>query len=240
MEVNRNSRTVKLSGVEVDLLYKWLMDEQLKDELRQAYNSRAAEREAKEIPEWRIGQRAGFADMLLREGKQTLLELGAGTGVDSRYFHDHGIDVLCTDLSPENVRYCQSKGLNARVMDYTQFNLPRASYDAVYAMNSLLHLPKGNLPGVLKSIRTVLKDDGLFFMGVHGGIDSEGVWELDHYEPKRFFAFYTDNQLKEILSGVFEIEAFVVTEVEGENDDLHHQSFILRKRPDNPSYEAAD
>jgi hypothetical protein len=41
MEVNRNSRTVKLSGVEVELLYKWLMDEQLKDELRQAYNSRA-------------------------------------------------------------------------------------------------------------------------------------------------------------------------------------------------------
>lgn len=211
------------------MLYKWRMDDHLKEQLRQAYNMRAAERDARRIADWRSELRANFADMLLHEGKHTLLELGAGTGVDGRYFLERGIDVLCTDLSPENIRYCQGKGLNARVMDYTQFDLPPASYDAVYAMNSLLHLPKRDLPGVLQSIRAVLKDEGLFFMGVYGGMESEEVWELDQYEPKRFFAFYTDHQLKEVLATSFHIEDFRVTEVEGEEDELHHQAVILRK-----------
>lgn len=205
------------------------MDEELRERLRQAYNLKAAERDSREIPEWRSGLRNDFAALLLREGKHTLLELGAGPGIDGRYFQEQGLDVLCTDLSPEMVRLCQAKGLKARVMDNTQFDLSAASFDAVYAMNSLLHLPKGDLAAVLGRIQSVLKPEGLFFMGVYGGVDSEGVWEEDDHEPRRFFAFYTDDQLKRLLSQFFDILTFTVMPNVGTSDNLHHQGVVLRK-----------
>lgn len=205
------------------------MDKELKDRLRQAYNVKAAERDSRSVPDWRTNLRDNFANLLLQEKKQSLLELGAGPGRDGRYFQELGFEVLCTDLSPEMVRLCREKGLRAEVMDITNIKLPPASFDAVYAMNSLLHLPKKELPAVLQQIKTVLMPDGLFFMGVYGGIDREEIWEEDLYEPKRFFAFYTDDQLKQILLAYFDIHSFTVTENVGKGDDPHHQSVILRK-----------
>jgi SAM-dependent methyltransferase len=116
-------------------------------------------------------------------------------------------------------------------MDNNHFDLPPASFDAVYAMNSLLHLPKKDLPAVLHNIQTVLKPDGLFYIGVYGGVESEGIWEEDDYVPKRFFAFYMDDQLKQILSEFFNIEDFTVTKTVETGDGPHHQSAVLRKIP---------
>jgi len=42
-------------------------------------------------------------------------------------------------------------------------------------MNSLLHVPKSDLPRVLTSIDSVLDDGGLFYMGVYGGEDFEVI-----------------------------------------------------------------
>jgi SAM-dependent methyltransferase len=128
------------------------------------------------------------------------------------------------------VRFCQAKGLNARVMDMAHFDLPPATFDAVYAMNSLLHLPKKDLPAVLNHIQTVLKPDGLFYMGVYGGVDSEGIWEDDDYQPKRFFSFYTDDQLKQLLTAHFEIHSFTAVPYGGKEANLTHQSAVLRNR----------
>jgi SAM-dependent methyltransferase len=205
------------------------MDEELKARLREAYDLKAADRDRRTISDWRLRPRNDFAALLKREGKQTLLELGSGPGNDGRYFHDEGFDVLCTDLSPEHVRLCQQKGLKARVMDNTNIDLPAASFDAAFAMNSLLHLPKRDLPAVLERIETVLKPDGLFFVGVYGGIDSEGIHQDDDHKPKRFFAFYSDDNLKRILSAVFRIESFAAVSYEDDNPDMHWQAAVLRR-----------
>lgn len=206
------------------------MDNQLKAQLRQAYDLKADERDKRPTAEWRATLRNEFGRLLLQEGKQTLLELGAGPGIDGRYFQELGLDVLCTDLSPEMVRLCQEKGLKAKVMDNTEIDFPPATFDAVYAMNSLLHLPKKDFPAVLQMIRTILKPEGLFFIGVYGGIESEGTWEEDVYEPKRFFAFYTDERLKEILTDYFEIYSFAAVDYTDKEADVYHQSAILRKK----------
>ena len=204
------------------------MDDELKNQLRLAYDLRAAERDGKTIADWRMGPRNDFAALLKQEGKRTLLELGAGPGNDGRYFQDEGFDVLCTDLSPEHVRLCQEKGLKARVMDNTQMDLSPNSFDAVYAMNSLLHLPKKDLPAVLESIKSVLKPEGLFFLGVYGGVDSEGIHEEDSHEPKRFFALYSDDNLKHIVAKVFQIESFTAVPYESDNPDMVWQAAVLR------------
>lgn len=197
--------------------------------LRQAYDRYAAERDQHGIETWKVVERQQFLDMLQAEDKERLLEIGAGPGRDSKFFQDHGLKVTCTDLSPEMVALCRAKGLDAHVMDFLHLDFPDASFDAVYALNCLLHVPKGDLATVLANIQRLLKPNGLFFMGVYGGDEFDGIWPLDHYEPKRYFAFYADEQIKAIVSNYFDMVYFKAVALEAE-ERRHFQSMILRQK----------
>lgn len=202
--------------------------EQIKSNLIESYNKNAAQREVQAIENWKVELRADFLSLIKEENKSSLLEIGPGAGKDSLFFQESGLEVKCIDLSPELVKLCQQKGLDAQVMDMTELSLPRESFDAVYALNSLLHIPKNDLPIVLKNIQNVLKPNGLFYMGVYGSEnDTEHIWENDPYTPKRFFAFYSDEHLQEITGQYFKQISFKRITVEG--SEHHFQRLILRK-----------
>lgn len=205
------------------------MDDKLRHHLLTAYNQHAQEREGQSLSPWKLEERDNFLTILQRMGKHSLLEIGAGTGKDAKFFQDSGLQVVCTDLSPEMIRLCRQRGLHAHVMDLTQLEFPGRSFDAVYALNCLLHVPKAGLRQVLQGIHAVLKPGGLFYLGVYGGYDFEGVWEDDRYEPKRFFSFYTDEHLREVLEILFQVYSFKRIHLERDNPELHFQAFILRK-----------
>jgi len=206
------------------------VEDELRAGLRESYGRKARERDLQAVKPWKAEERRRFLVLLREEERRTLLELGAGPGKDGEFFRDHGLDVLCTDLSPEMVALCKSKGLAARVMDVSDLDLPPETFDAAYAFNSLLHVPDRELPAVLRGILAVLKPGGLFYLGVYGGKDHEGVWEDDPYEPKRFFSFRTGERLGEIVAGPFDAHSFRRIALEGRTDGLHFQSVILRKR----------
>lgn len=131
------------------------------------------------------------------------------------------------------IKLCRDKGLNARVMSFYNLDFPNYHFDSIWALNCLLHVPKEDMKKVLSEIKRVLKPSGLFYLGVYGGENSEGVWEDDHYSPKRFFSFYDDETLKELLSESFHIEYFKVVpkEIVGGNVQFHSfQSVILRNK----------
>jgi SAM-dependent methyltransferase len=201
---------------------------QIKSNLIETYNKHAAARESQIIENWKIELRAEFFSLITKENKTSLLEIGPGAGKDSLFFQQNGLSVKCIDLSPELVKICQQKGLDAQVMDMTELSFPEESFDVVYALNSLLHIPKSDLPAVLKNIQTILKPDGLFYMGVYGSeTESEHIWENDPYTPKRFFAFYSDEHLQEITGQYFELISF--KKITFEENVPHFQRLILRK-----------
>jgi SAM-dependent methyltransferase len=196
--------------------------------LTASYNNHAQERERYAVDPWKVDVRANFRALLEQEQKQFLLEIGAGAGKDSLFFSKQGLEVTCIDLSPEMVKICRQKGLSAHVMDMTRLEFPPESFDAVYALNSLLHLPKIEFPMVLENIKKVLKPTGLFYLGVYGGEEFEGIWEQDSYNPKRFFSFHTDENIQKITSQVFDLLSFRQMKVGRSN--LLFQSLILRRR----------
>jgi SAM-dependent methyltransferase len=151
--------------------------EAAKRDLRRAYDQRADFREAMADTAWKQLERARFREHLRPAAAVTLLEIGAGHGVSGQYFADEGLTVTCIDLSPELVERCRAKGLNARVMDFAALEFPPGSFDAVFGMNCLLHVPRGELDAVLRSIRDVLIPGGLFYWGQYGGHEFEGVWD---------------------------------------------------------------
>lgn len=198
--------------------------------LREAYDRQAEERDKRETSPWKLGERRRFLALLREEGKQSLLEIGAGTGACSKFFQDGGLEVIATDLSPENVKRCREKGLTAYEMDFFHLDFPPRSFDAVHALNCLLHVPKKDLPEILQAIRALLKPGGLFYLGVYGGKESEGVYPEDHYEPKRFFSFLSDEQLEAVATKFFELVDF--RRIPLKEGEFHFQALILRRGHD--------
>ena len=198
----------------------------IKETLKQAYNNHAHERKD-EIQEWKAGPRNKFLNILKQEEKSNLLDIGAGNGRDSRFFIDNDFKVIATDLSNEMVKICKAKDIEAYVIDYYNLSHMNKTFESIWAMNCLLHVKKADLEIVLKEIEKVLLPSGLFFMGIYGGEDSEGIWEEDIYIPHRFFSFYSDDKIRDIVVKYFDLVSFDRVDTGGK---YHLQSIILRKK----------
>jgi SAM-dependent methyltransferase len=162
--------------------------------LREAYDGGAAWRDGVSKEPWKLAERLAFRQRLAPGTR--LLEIGAGAGQDSAYFQAEGFAVVAADLSAAMVGRCRAKGIEAHVMDFLHLDFPAGAFDAVFAMNCLLHVPNHDLPSVLAAVRAVLRPGGLFFIGVYGGNEStEGPIDDDAHVPPRFFSWRTDEQL---------------------------------------------
>jgi SAM-dependent methyltransferase len=192
--------------------------------LRTAYDGRAEWRDQQEKAPWKLAERQQFLGRLLDDGGGRLLEIGAGPGHDSAYFASHGLQVVATDLSPAMVALCRRKGLDAHVMDFLHLDFPAGFFDAVYALNCLLHVPNADLPRVLAAVRAVLRPGGWLYLGVYGGNGGEGTSRNDLHEPARFFSWRTDEQIRQFVTQYFTLFDFHVIAP----GRMHFQSLTLR------------
>lgn len=201
--------------------------------LRHAYAQSAGARDKTQKDDWKIDERDAFLRRLRDEAKQRLLEVGAGTGQDSAFFRNNGLDVVATDLTPEMVELCRAKDVEAHVMDVLHLDFPAESFDAVWTINTLLHVPNTDLPDALAETHRVLRPDGLLYLGVYGGLDvGEGVWESDRHDPKRFFSFRTADQLESFVREPFDVVDFHILDLEtpGSPGGFTFQSVTARRR----------
>jgi SAM-dependent methyltransferase len=126
------------------------------------------------------------------------------------------------------IKLCKEKGLDAEVMNFAKLDFPDDHFDAIWSMNCLLHVQKEEIRNVLQELKRVFKPSGLFYIGVYGGENHQGIWEKDSYTPNRFFSFFEDDSIKQLLSEFFIIEYFNVVPKEIVGGKFHFQSIILR------------
>ena len=201
----------------------------LNERHRAAYDAAVAERDARRPAAWKIEERRLVLETLKQEERFDLLEIGAGTGRDAMIFSEAGFSVHCIDLSPASIARCRRKGLDATVMDFADLAFEDESFDAVYGLNCLLHVPTSGLPRILGEIRRVLRPGGLFYFGTYGGMDREGIYESDTYRPHRYFSFHSDTVLRELVCLVFDIVWFRGVDVPGDDPGFKFQSLLLRR-----------
>ncbi|MBD3318935.1 methyltransferase domain-containing protein [Candidatus Woesearchaeota archaeon] len=139
--------------------------------------------------------------MELIPGKR-VLDLGCGAGDHAAYFQSQGLEVTCVDLSDEMVRLCREKGLDARVMDIENLTFDDGSFDGVWAVTSLLHIPKQRLPAVISQLYGITKDDGMLYVCVKEG-DGERMVPDKFANTERFFSFWKEKELNGIIAPYF-------------------------------------
>jgi hypothetical protein len=101
-------------------------------------------------------------------------------------------------------------------------------FDGVFAMNSLLHVPKRLYLQALAAIRRSLRVSGIASVTVYGGVDHEGTLQDEWTDPPRFFALYSDDAFALLPTPGFRRLGCELRHNDGEHG-LHPQVLTLEK-----------
>jgi SAM-dependent methyltransferase len=122
-----------------------------------------------------------------------VLDAGCGGGADAAFFASRGCRVTAFDASPEMVKLCRARGIPARVATLQGLRRVRA-FDGIWASAVLLHVPRADIPSVLRRMGRALRPGGWLFASLWLG-KGEG-WEAD----ERFVARYALREFKGLLA----------------------------------------
>lgn len=124
-----------------------------------------------------------------------ILDVGCGSGRDSKAFVDMGYKVSAIDASSEMCALASKyTGINVICMDCRSIHETQ-KYDAVWACASLLHIDSENLLQVLARLREALRTGGIIYMSFKYG-DFEG--ERD----ERYFLDMNEEKLSRLVSEI--------------------------------------
>ena len=200
---------------------------QFTDTLIESYEKHAYRRESSTTDEFKKRERSEFLKLLKEEGRKTILEIGCGPGRDAQFFQSQGFHVLAVDNAPTMVKLTAEKGVTAQVLDCYDLDQIDETFDAVYTLNCLLHIPKKDIGHIFNLIATRLNGNGLMYLGLWGGENFEGILEQDTYEPKRFFSFWEAKTLLEVVQQSFRLEYYRRL---NPRESVTFNSIIARKR----------
>lgn len=113
----------------------------------------------------------------------SILDLGCGSGRDSLCFLQKGFQVTAVDGSEELAKFASELiGQEVIVADFKDLALPAASFDAIWASASLLHVHSEDLPGILAKVINLAKTGAIFYLSFKYG----------DFEGERGGRYYTD------------------------------------------------
>jgi len=124
-------------------------------------------------------------DALLRYIRATppfsILDLGCGPGRDLATFRAMGHEPIGLEGTPAFAAMARAhSGCEVWEQDFLSLSLPAARFDGIFANASLFHVPRSELPRVLRELRTALKPGGVLFSSNPRGDNEEG-WNRGRY-----------------------------------------------------------
>lgn len=137
-----------------------------------------------------------------------ILDLGCGSGRDSKAFLKAGYQVTAVDGSSELCRIASEFIGQPVICSTFQDYVPAEEFDGIWACASLLHVPSEELAVIFATLAKSLKASGCFYVSFKYG-DFRGV------RNGRFFQNMTESSLGELLKDIPELE-IISTKITGD------------------------
>ena len=160
----------------------------------------------------------------LLEPQARLLDLGCGSGRDSRYFMQKGYRVEAIDGSQKLCElaseYIGRKVICTRIeeLEYEK------EFDGIWACASLVHVEKKDMIKVLERIKRALKERGVLYLSLKYG-QGEGV------KNGRFFNYYDETEIQEVFKALEDmdiVEVFKTADVRSGREQEYWINVIAR------------
>lgn len=169
-----------------------------------------------------------FRDKFLSKVKPggTILDLGCGTGRDSKAFKEAGYKVVAVDGSSELCKLATKLiGQEVKCFTFEDFE-PNEKYDGVWACSSLLHIPKDEIKKVIKKLLPYMNDNCILYMSYKYG-DYSGD------RNDRFFVDMTEDSVNEIFKefiNLSKIEEEITADVRpGRGEERWLNEYCIKK-----------
>jgi SAM-dependent methyltransferase len=155
-----------------------------------------------------------------------ILDLGCGSGRDSKHFIEKGYSVTAVDGSAELCKLA-SAFIGREVIQITFDRLDyHQIFDGVWACASLLHVPSQQLPSIFGRISRSLKPGGYLYVSFkYGSFEGE--------RNGRYFTDLTEDRLAGMISDHEELEIIemaISNDVREDRQDEKWINAIIRKR----------
>lgn len=164
-----------------------------------------------------------FIQYIPSEGR--VLDLGCGSGRDTKYLLQYGFLVDAMDGSDE---LCQAAtcftGIQVKQMNFLDLNEIQI-YDGIWACASILHLPYQNLPLMFDKIFQALRKNGILYVSFKYG-SFEGM------RNGRYFTDMTEEKLAYVLEKISDfmiIRQWISSDIREGREDEKWLNLILRK-----------
>ena len=159
---------------------------------------------------------------LLHSGAR-ILDLGCGTGRDSRYFLSRGFDVTACDGS---ARMCEiasaNTGLEARHLLFEDLDYVD-EFDGIWACSSLLHVPSTGLKDIFRLVHKALKSNGVFYCSF-----KYGTYEGER--DGRYFTDLTEDSIAELMDRLFQpLRIWITDDARPDRHDEKWLNVMARK-----------
>lgn len=135
-----------------------------------------------------------------------ILDLGCGSGRDSRFFLSKGYDVVSVDGSREMCRLAEKYiGRDVRNITFAELDYNN-EFDAVWASASLVHVDIGEIIDVMFKIQRALKKNGILYASWKYGTG-------ERVDNQKYYADFEEETISELFaSASFDIKKMWVTE----------------------------
>ena len=152
-----------------------------------------------------------------------ILDLGCGTGRDSKYFIDKGYQVTSIDGSKEMCNIAQTL-LQKQVeqINFLDINY-KEEFDGVFACASLLHLDNEDLIFVLKKISDSLKQSGILYTCFKYGNSTR-------VDEGRFYNDMNEEKFLDLIKNIENLKIIKTWISEQYKSDTKFLNYIIKKQ----------
>lgn len=147
----------------------------------------------------------GIVKFIKDRAGERILDFGCGTGGYAYKLMKLGLDVTAVDLNHKYVERARALGVQAQVIEEGRLPFPDQSFDTVYLVEVLEHLPDAVLPRILEEIRRVARRNVLITVPSnthHDELFTAGFL-YSHFFAVDHVQFFTPTNLVQVLKPYF-------------------------------------